>query len=1499
MWRIMFWVGDAGCARDNQYMSPLLSAASDNGIVAVEGSGAESPAANSTLKLPNILNITSQTLNLSQDPFVFKVAKGFFTTMAAPLRRSDALGMQANVTINPLVAKMLEQGHSSILSDVHFLKTLSPSPFVNRFIMDVLEGQIITLSVVIVCILVFLIREWVVQQQPVVDLGGADADNALARAGGGALNQENDQDDELEVAVQLDGADAEELDVQPVEAGQSAANSTSREQYEQSLRDLRDSLDKLEMSRTMMNALEEHLEGGIESLPSPQREQILELKDKTGMLEQRILDNLREQRMGMSELAGAFEPSEASMELLKEMFEKLEGADENADSNESLAGSSRGHSPSQTRPTMPARGQSSLATGVIRDLEEHSGDDSTDFYHEAPQEQDEDGHDSNGSWQQVSDSEKGTNARQARQDSSRPMPNVGDATTDVRDDLSWVSTAGSVDERTANEDQQPKNSFAPNEDEAAVTMSNEDNAAAQGQDEEPQPQGLVGRIVAWLWGDIAPPGQIDANDDDQFEGADDEQVVADLAAEAPFVPFEDAQPIHGARQPAAPEDVDMDDAPNAAVEPMVMNLPEGDGQLQGGDLANAMDAEAIEDAEDLEGILELIGMQGPLAGLIQNAIFSSILISLSVAVCVFLPYVWGKLVLLHIAEPSLLYKVPLKTATVVADLAIDAGLAIVGHFFYGISELYRTCMMLMSVNVSDRTSYKYVLDMHKHAQGALRRLGRGFASTHEIEAGDFLYLSMACHTALYVVEEWVASELTFLLDSVKAVLASLLSGDIVLLSKQLVGLSLTTAEIVLSTSQTIWHFVKAFYTNQSISVSTGTPLVVPNDPMLTYWNARDRALAVLAGYVAVSFICAMYVKIAPLTSSTRGRRVESYIVEACLQAGGVLKVVLIISIEMIAFPLFCGFLLDFALMPLFENASFASRLAFTLGSPWTSGFVHWFVGTCYMFHFALFVSMCRRILRTGVLYFIRDPDDPTFHPVRDVLERNVITQLRKIAFSAIVYGALIIVCLGGIVWGLWLSSNHILPIHWSSTGSNIEFPLDILFYNFLTPFVVHYAKPSAGITAMYSWWFKKVARGLRLSEFLFREKRFDEEGHWVRHTWNAWLTRRINNDLSAEDVDRRAIADGTAKEDALDDGIVRFVPDGRYVRAPASDQVRIPKGGPVFVPVDPDNVRLDGKPDDEGVHASSSSMVAKVYIPPWFKVRIGIFVTAVWLFAAATGLSVTIVPLLFGRYLLSSTFGPKDFVNDIYAFSLGIYLLGGALYAGIHRKAILTWAHKTFIPADGGRQMLSTALSGLKRLASLLYVYSTLAIGLPLVNAVLLEVYILMPMHFMFDSSEHHVMHLVQDWTLGILYVRIGMRMFLFDAESRPARAIRQVFAKGYFNPDARRATRFFILPIVVGFALLMGVPFIAAVIANKTYFRNAENEEKIAVMRLAYPIASASVIAALVIRKTAQAAGRWRARIRDEVYLVGERLHNFGERKHGGKGKEKENVKASDIVVL
>jgi E3 ubiquitin-protein ligase MARCH6 len=151
------------------------------------------------------------------------------------------------------------------------------------------------------------------------------------------------------------------------------------------------------------------------------------------------------------------------------------------------------------------------------------------------------------------------------------------------------------------------------------------------------------------------------------------------------------------------------------------------------------------------------------------------------------------------------------------------------------------------------------------------------------------------------------------------------------------------------------------------------------NPELAYWPGIDRFWAILCGYVTVSFLAALYLRRGtPFSSGQIGQEWEASIIDLLNQASGVMKVILIISIEMLIFPLYCGLLLDAALLPLFENRTLKSRILFTINFPLTSIFVHWFVGTGYMFHFALFVSMCRKIMRRGVLCKYFDSIEPSW-----------------------------------------------------------------------------------------------------------------------------------------------------------------------------------------------------------------------------------------------------------------------------------------------------------------------------------------------------------------------------------------------------------------------------------------------------------------------------------------------------------------------------------------
>jgi E3 ubiquitin-protein ligase MARCH6 len=977
-------------------------------------------------------------------------------------------------------------------------------------------------------------------------------------------------------------------------------------------------------------------------------------------------------------------------------------------------------------------------------------------------------------------------------------------------------------------------------------------------------------LYNWFWGDIVPLQEIQA----PSEQGNDEHVINELDADEPFIPFAGGEPILPVQvQPRVNGD-DLED--------------DGAGD----------DPDAAEDAEDLEGIFELIGIQGNIIGLFQNALFSGLLIMATFLWAVFLPYMLGKIVLLIIGNVHLIWELPLVIISATVDFVADIVLFIGGYVLSWLSVDKFVQSVLGQLGQANTTAVDPLQHTSKSfAQRAGIRLSKTFVTLTSLSDPSLLLAaSIQSHESLNLLQDSLNSAVENTADFVLSLGRAEHDISIERLSQLLSTLYTEVSDFVLrnwimitSTVSDVW---KSLRETGSITISMTTPnktflpLVMDPNANLAYWSAKERFTAVLLGYGLIALIAALYVsKLAPITSSPRSRRIEQRIVDLIKQAGGVCKVIFIISIEMIAFPLFCGFLLDLALLPLFEYSTIASRISFTLSAPWTSGFVHWFVGTCYMFHFALFVSMCRKIMRNGVLYFIRDPDDPNFHPVRDVLERNVGVQLRKIAFSAVVYGTLIVVCLGGVVWGLWIASDKILPIHWASSQSALEFPIDILLFNFLTPVVLRYAKLTDGLHEMYKWWFRRCAKVLRLSNFLFNERFQEEEGHHVRRTWKAWLLGKKG------DVNNPSL---TKTDGSVEKPEVYFQLDGKYARVPAMDQIRIPKGSTVFLEVDRDDNRLDGA-TEEGVHAKTSKLVTKVYIPPWFKVRIGLFVLAVWLFAAATGLSVTILPLLFGRKLFSYFSPNESEVNDIYAFSLGIYLLGTVLYITLHAYAI-------FSSIQTHTQRLAPSFQAVKRflsrIFSVVYVYSAFAIGLPILLAFLLELYVLLPLHNYFGHTNTHVVHLVQDWTLGILYIRIITRILFAHEDSISSRVLHAVIRPtpteigspspgGYLDPNARLATRAFVLPALMLFAILTLVPYVGAQVflalpfgAGGAAAEVLDDVQRVRVVRLAYPVALTVGLGAWMVIGVVHATARWRVRIKDEVYLIGERLHNFGDRK-------------------
>ncbi|KAJ5084155.1 hypothetical protein NUU61_008734 [Penicillium alfredii] len=1378
IWRALFWLADGRWSASDSAQGRVAQVAQTGvGELVLNGTMSSNGVNSMTSTVSNAAMPSASSFPTTQSSFLsFPAGEPLMLTMIKKVIPSlfipafTSRGSEGGMGSTNATSSSGKPRYPSWLSDVKFLNSLTPYPTINNMIIDTLEGQLITLLVVIAFILLFLIREWVVQQQPMANIAEGEREAAVQLIANNRPNEDEAPRPELGPARPEDGLDHYQEGQAWDEDGRIPRSST----------------------QSPAPSWRTDSDDGLPHFARP-----------PGQIDDQ-----------------AYRP----MDLPDIHYDTF------FDNNHDLYPSPRGVAYREAE----ANGDTEEMLRLIREE-----------VHEAGEKQD------------LREAESAV----ANEDVIHP---AGPSTA-AHGNAEVTESVGAIDTVQAENENQDRDLLEPREQSATQNPDNElpgmEGAPPADRPEDDQPaRGVAERLVDWFWGDITPV----EHDGEEPVPEDDEHIVQDPALEDPFVPLQNRV---------------EDDAADAG-----MQAAPGDAGLDAGDM------DAIE-GDDFEGIMDLIGMQGPIFGLFQNGVFCALLIAFTVAIGIWLPYLWGKIALVLLANPiELIIGVPMTAVTIVADVAVDTLIGVLGYVMYSVSLF---CKVLLSplgafVPIVDwipqsKSVTSASLSLIDASTLRLAKVVKAFLAFHESDIPMFSVLShraLKLHQArLITLFSWIFAATKFILHDfplrlVTRGIPGALSFDLDLsqLKSVLVQVQHELSRIADSPlfTKSVSQFINASATKAATTPSVNYDLAV--------WDTKDRVIAIFMGYLLASAIGLLYLRITGLLAgANRGQRIDGLVAEVLLQAGGVMKVILIIGIEMIVFPLYCGTLLDLALLPLFSNATAASRLAFTGASPLTSLFVHWFIGTCYMFHFALFVSMCRKILRGGVLYFIRDPDDPTFHPIRDVLERSITTQLRKIGFSAMVYGALVIVCLGGVVWGLHFALDGVLPIHWSASAPMLEFPVDLLFYNFIMPLAIQSVKPSDGLHDLYDWWFHKCAHFLRLSNFLFSERVLEEEGRHVRRTWWGVLSGAQGDWVLPVMGEDHRVATENENHDAY------FLRDGRYVRAPASDQVRIPKGTRVFLEVTEGNERIDGKPDrTDGLHGRHSNMFTKVYIPPFFRTRIAAFILLIWLFAATTGVGITIIPLVIGRRIVSSVFSSPVPVNDVYAFSSGLCVVGALTYVVCYCRTALHLAREHLgTHLQSPLQAAHACIGLMMDAARLLYLLSASVVLLPSLFALLTELYILIPVHTFFGDGQSHVVHIVQDWALGVLYVQMAIKLILWNPHSWAAAAVNGIFRDGWLKPNVGLATRALILPLslLTTAAVVLPLSF-GFVVRWAVFFSRPEVQPD--VYRYAYPATLLLVLAVCTVHLVLRRVAVWRVNIRDDVYLIGERLHNFSARDVG-----------------
>ena len=344
-----------------------------------------------------------------------------------------------------------------------------------------------------------------------------------------------------------------------------------------------------------------------------------------------------------------------------------------------------------------------------------------------------------------------------------------------------------------------------------------------------------------------------------------------------------------------------------------------------------------------------------------------------------------------------------------------------------------------------------------------------------------------------------------------------------------------------------------------------------------------------------------------------------------------IKLLTLLFIEMVLFPLICGFMVDYFCLDLFPGSTLYSRLLSVRTLPISSLTIHWALGAFFMLNFASFVTFSRTFLRPGLLYFLRNPQDPDSHPVKEMVERSFPDQMYRLFISVAFYCALIYSSIGLTVKIITIPviSRFVFPLNFKFHEPLIEIPIDLLFHLLLRSLLSAFS-PLKLFKSAYISLQKLLYRQLSLSSYFLgggrylAEESFPKGGSWV----------------AVPDYDRQ-YSRKRLKE----------------IRSRVITPVDIAK---LKILYDKQNQPIM-ESGTSGSHATSKSDWTVVFRPNYFKLKCFLVLFSMLASLQVFLLTISIVPLISGRFIVKLvhklTETAVEPIHEIYSWHIGAFAL--------------------------------------------------------------------------------------------------------------------------------------------------------------------------------------------------------------------------------------------------
>lgn len=837
--------------------------------------------------------------------------------------------------------------------------------------------------------------------------------------------------------------------------------------------------------------------------------------------------------------------------------------------------------------------------------------------------------------------------------------------------------------------------------------------------------------------------------------------------------------------------------------------------------------ERLED--DLEGMMEAIGMRGPLINLITNMTMMFVLCSFILTVFVALPYSIGRMVGVG-HNMAKLITLPVRLLRLLTDPLVD--------------RMVDYCKSIFVSIWGTRNSQSVGPIFVKKVPSILQRLWSG--------SGKGAVVVQSVKDTNGIAGPGHALQTTF----------SALGGNL----------------------------IQAFHQ----MLQSSKQLYIELDAKTYAKTSSDRAFCIGLGHFYWLVGLAIQNKLSDVYIRWNLKALKTFVDQQIV----VLKVLGFIILELVVFPLCCGMLTDISLHPLWEDVTIFSRIDLIQSKPLSVCFTLWSLGTLYMFALAQFVAHTRSIVRPGVLCFVRDAGDPNFHPIKDILERRSLEQLRKIGISGIIYSSILAVTLGLCTRMIAWTTYGILPLNWNvhQTFSSIGF--ELVGIAVLLPVAVKAWFPGHWLKKAAKRWWRSTAHALSISSYLIGGRFPNEEVPTnPLNSLKGWLLDHLRSiGIIAEEVDVKDENEITTKS---------TIAWGAYGRVPADDHAIM--SSPLVIRTD-----ASGEPIEErGKEAMKAQIEAieklttkkpqytVVHLPDQFRARIITLFAAIWLTLCTILLTIFLPPLLIGRStiqvikwqsLRTTSIQSQEQnvqVHDGLAWFVGCCVFGISHTVGSKLQRMY---FKMRSSSNATRRFSKHVRRFIQRCTFIFLfgIVTSTSLG------ILVEMYINGLTRIFAGSAQMPDISLFHVWSMGLMeqhlayeIVRIRRgRTFRPDWENGnmrslsnhtlgPMYALLDLQNGGWRKPKLMTMIKKAFLPAISIHALAIGVPIFACHLIAK-FNKNASEGVKAANISFVFALCLSFGIVSLLLQNIAKLMNSWTDILKDEHFLISTELKNY-----------------------